>query len=45
MISKEVNGVVTLESNFVINRNSWNIGGDSFTMGDMVTVNLKTQIK
>lgn len=45
MISKELNGVVTLESIFSINRNSWNIGGDSFTMGDMVTVNLKTQIK
>ncbi|MBP6455492.1 MAG: YceI family protein [Chitinophagaceae bacterium] len=45
MISKELNGVVTLESKFIINRNSWNIGGDSFTMGDMVTVNLKTQIK
>ncbi len=45
MISKEENGVVTLESNFSINRNSWNLGGSSFTMGDLVTINLRTQLK
>jgi len=31
-------------TNFAINRNDWNIGGNSFTMGDNVSVKLSTSV-
>jgi polyisoprenoid-binding protein YceI len=35
---------ILVSTEFKINRNDWKVGGNSFTMGDMVTINLNTTL-
>ena len=49
LFSSDVNTVregntLNIFSNFAINRNEWNIGGNSFTMGDNVSIKLSTSV-
>lgn len=42
---KKLSDGVSLSSSFKINRNTWDLGGSSITMGDIVTVNISTTLK
>ena len=44
VVTKIVDNTLLLSTEFVINRNDWNIGGNSFTMGDQVTVKIKSTL-
>ncbi len=44
VITKIVDNSLLLSTDFVINRNDWNVGGSSITMGDNVTVKLKSTL-
>jgi polyisoprenoid-binding protein YceI len=35
---------LTIFTLFTINRNDWNIGGQSFTLGDFVSIKLSTSV-
>lgn len=39
-----VDNTLLLTTEFVINRNDWNIGGNSYTIGDQVTVKIKSTL-
>jgi polyisoprenoid-binding protein YceI len=42
--TKESGNVLLLSTSFTINRNDWNIGGNSMTMGDQVTIQLNSSV-
>jgi polyisoprenoid-binding protein YceI len=42
--TKQNGDVLLLSTSFTVNRNDWNIGGNSMTMGDNVTINLNSSV-
>lgn len=42
--TKENGDVLLLSTSFTVNRNDWNVGGNSMTMGDNVTINLSASV-
>ena len=45
MLVSNIDGGVKLSSSFSINRNTWELGGSSLTMGDLVTITIQTTLK
>jgi polyisoprenoid-binding protein YceI len=42
--AKENGDVLLLSTSFTVNRNDWNVGGNSMTMGDNVTIKLNSSV-